>query len=401
MPDDLRWDLLEAIGHGDADSVRALLAAGATVDGRPSGVPPETPLGLASRLGDAEIVRALLAAGAPVLDEASWPPLEIAAAQGHVEVARLLIEAGAPIDGRSESGFTALMAAAQGGRRDMVRFLAEAGANLDLDDGDFGCALFQAVEGGFPEIVRDLLDAGAEADAYERPEDLVEEAARIRARLDWQAERRADESARALHEAAEQGRLAKLQGLLAEGLDPNVRNEYGETALFRAAFSGQLEAARILLEAGADPMARTIGGRTLLHEAAEGGQPTLAQLLLDEGVEPDVRDDQGMTALWLAAMDLPVLASTPRSGQIEVARVLLAAGADQSQLRMGAHTNHLETAMWRGDLGLLHLLIEAGSDLKGKTAQQWIEDTTRHRRGGLAACWGEPGAADPPADDGG
>src|SRR5262249_17501240 len=221
-----------------------------------------------------------------------------------------------------------------------------------------------------PEIVRDLLDAGARAFAYERPEDLVEEAAKTRARLDWQAERQADASARALHEAAEQARLADLRTLLDEGLDPDVRDEYGGTALFRAAEAGRLEVARMLLEAGAAPRARNLAGATPLHAAAAGGQPALARLLLDAGVDPDIRDSGGVTPLWLAATDLP-LPSAPRRGQIEVVRVLLSAGADRGQLRMGADSNYLETAMWRGGLGPPPLPRDAGVPPKGEAGPRW------------------------------
>jgi ankyrin repeat protein len=72
-------------------SVRALLAAGAAVDGR--GENGRTPLMLAAAQGEAEIVKELLAAGAdPRLQgPMGWTPLEQAVGNGNPRVVEALL----------------------------------------------------------------------------------------------------------------------------------------------------------------------------------------------------------------------------------------------------------------------------------------------------------------------
>ena len=85
-----------------------------------------------------------------------------------------------------------------------------------------------------------------------------------------------------LMQAVLYGDLDAVRLLLANGADPNIRNEAGATALMWAV--GDSEKLRLLLEHGADVNARSNDGRTpLLIAAGQFGSNAAVKLLLDRG----------------------------------------------------------------------------------------------------------------------
>jgi len=71
-----------------------------------------------------------------------------------------------------------------------------------------------------------------------------------------------------LFQASAQGNLARVEELVAEGVDVNARNEEGMPALFMAAASGNFQIVAYLSIGGADLTARDSNGNTVLHVAA-------------------------------------------------------------------------------------------------------------------------------------
>lgn len=88
--------------------------------------------GSAVRTGDANAVRAQLAAGSDVnaRDEHGQTGLMLAAHGGHEAVVRVLVDAGAQLDASAKFGLTALMLAVVAGHDAVARLLADAGADL-------------------------------------------------------------------------------------------------------------------------------------------------------------------------------------------------------------------------------------------------------------------------------
>ena len=104
---------------------------------------------------------------------------------------------------------------------------------------------------------------------------------------------------------------------LALVLDPNTRDENGDTPLAVAAREGHAAIVDLLLEAGAKRSERS-GGYPLLHHAAQGGIVRLTRKLLDEGQDPNLRADDGDTPLIDAAF----------GGHATTVALLLKRGAD-------------------------------------------------------------------------
>jgi ankyrin repeat protein len=108
-------------------------------------------------------------------------------------------------------------------------------------------------------------------------------------------------------------------------VDPNVRNQAGETPVLWAALRNQLPTLQALAARGG---ALQPEGWTPLHYAASGDAPDVARWLLSQGVTVDARSPNGRTPLMQAA----------RFASEEVIDMLLAAGADPKLEDLGGST---------------------------------------------------------------
>jgi ankyrin repeat protein len=210
----------------------------------------------------------------------------------------------------------------------------------------------------------------------------------------------------ALHRAAHRDDTAEGRRLIAAGADVNAANDLGVTPLWEAALNGSTEFARMLLDKGANPNAALVAGETPLMVAARGGMTDVVALLLAKGANPNARATRGQTALmwavsqkhpgtvkallegkadvhavtetWKQMMAVPphgylpynreiphgkytALLFAARTGDLESAKLLLAAGADAndedawgvSALTLAAHS---------GFSGMAELLLAKGAD---------------------------------------
>jgi ankyrin repeat protein len=110
---------------GHAETVAALLAAGADVNLASRETMKMSPLGSALAVQRNDIARTLIAAGADVNAKADNDvrPLHTAAARGNLEAAALLLDHGADINAASKDGKTAFTYAEERNHPDMVQFL--------------------------------------------------------------------------------------------------------------------------------------------------------------------------------------------------------------------------------------------------------------------------------------
>lgn len=203
-----------------------------------------------------------------------------------------------------------------------------------------------------------------------------------------------------LYHAAEHGRAGRLAFILGfPGIDVNKHNAAGHTALHLAVWHGQAECvARLLACPGIDVnMADQDGKRPLCTAVAQGNEALVAMLLAAEGINPNVQDAEGKTPLYVATV----------AEDARLMRMLLAAGADAAAQNADGSTawewaaahfhagrcallraalpgmpveearkqlseqgvapaqyqEALCNAAYRGDTGLLELLLAAGADV--------------------------------------
>jgi len=183
----LRYDTSRGIwrdGAGTGAMARALLDAGAPVDGNPED--PETPLMTAASYGDAEVAQVLIDAGADLnataKDTAGGVPggtaLRHAAVFDMTDVVDVLLAAGATdlvqaaaagditgcltADTRQADRVAALRIAAAHTRLDVIDQLLAAATPVDGVDRDVSTALHEAAYCGRADSVRHLLAHGAD-----------------------------------------------------------------------------------------------------------------------------------------------------------------------------------------------------------------------------------------------
>ncbi|MGE3957823.1 MAG: ankyrin repeat domain-containing protein [Vicinamibacterales bacterium] len=210
----------------------------------------------------------------------------------------------------------------------------------------------------------------------------------------------------ALHWAAYHDRLEVVDQLIRAGAHVNVANDLGATPLWAASMNGTERIVSRLLQAGADPNLALLAGETPLMVAARGGFAPVVSLLLSKGAKVDATATRRQTALmWAVSRKHPavtkllidagaslhlksatwsqVMAVSPhgmlqynadvphgadtallfaaRNGDLESARILVAAGANAddadawgvSATALAAHAGHT---------AIVELLLEKGAN---------------------------------------
>ena len=317
-------DVMRAAQSGDLDALRTGLDAHPEwIDALGGGFQKATALHLAVLRNQHAATRLLIERGAD-LNRRDFPdnaaPLHFAAAHGDLETIRLLVEAGADIDGKGDDhGVGVLGWATCFGdvRQEVATYLLAHGAKLDL---------WTAI-------------------ALDRADELRAMVAKDRSLLTARMTRN-HHRCTPLHHAVRKNRLRIVQLLLELGADPNARDATGATALTTASGVGAdpgIVAA--LLGAGLMPdlltvvnMARYGEAETMLRDdpsrIGPDGTDTIA-------LHVAVSKQNLATIRWLLAHGIDVNAKrsmwdinhtalhmTVESGVIEIARLLLDAGAD-------------------------------------------------------------------------
>ena len=336
-------------------------------------------------------------------------------------LAVLLLAASAGVRGQSDPALLArpLPAAVRAVDVAAVRALLADAVDVNARQPDGATALHWAMHREHVEIAGLLIGAGADVDAAN------------------------DLGVTPLLMASARGHGALVERLLAAGADPNGALGSGETALMAAARAGSPEAVNALLEAGARVNAtESTRGQSALMWAVANRHPAITRALLERGADVRARTgtrrrvynmggsrSAGSASRGIALEEVTLGGSTPllfaaRSGDLESARLLVAAGADvhdtaadgNTALAIAAHSGHgslaafllaegadpnaaplgytaLHAAVLRGTLRdrgvanddpgagvpLVRALLEHGADpdarlLKGTPVRRWSHD---------------------------
>ncbi|WP_420585590.1 ankyrin repeat domain-containing protein [Ruegeria sp.] len=164
--------------------------------------------------------------------------------------------------------------------------------------------------------------------------------------------------------AARDGDLAKVESLLNEGTDVNVKTV--ATPLYFAAQRGHLDVVELLVSRGADVNIVTDFG-TALQIAARGNKIEIVELLLKNGADPNISGgDKHFTPLHDAA----------ERGAMEAAQLLLANGADinsraqwdQPPIHLAAFKERSEMVSFLQEQGAAPLSVEPLTESELATA---------------------------------
>ena len=152
--------------------------------------------------------------------------------------------------------------------------------------------------------------------------------------------------------AAFEGKTTRVESLLADGADVNVKQDGGCTALYLAAQEGYTEIVKLLLDKGADVNVETDAGFTPLWISVQNGHTKVVELLLDKGAYVEVKhpDDEG-TPLLMAAQE----------GHIEIVRLLLEKDANVNA-KLTSGLTPLWMAAQNGHTEIVKQLLEKGAN---------------------------------------
>jgi ankyrin repeat protein len=265
--------------------------------------------------------------------------------------------------------------AAMKGNREAVRTLLQRKADANAPQIDGTTALHWAVRVDDLDMADMLIRAGAKVSAATR------------------------EGVTPLQLAAMNGNAAMLVKLVKAGADSNAPlTESGDTALMMASRTGKTDAIMALLEIGAQVNAKeTWGGTTALMWAVSERHPAAVKVLIDNGADVNARSNfvaaangrgfegrtptapkAGQGVEEFASGSLTPMMLAAREGDVESARLLVAAGADVNAIA-GDGKDALGLAIFNGNYDVASFLVDNKSkvnqaDTQGFTPLFWAVD---------------------------
>jgi ankyrin repeat protein len=274
---------------------------------------------------------------------------------------RELIAQGADVNYREDVGEeTILMVAARAGDLETVRALVEAGAEVNAQIEDYelevvASALLYAARARHREVY-DYLAPLCRADVR-----AAAEAARAPAKKPG----RPSKEEKATFDAISKGRLKNVQQLLDGGVDVNLTDRHNSSLLWAAAAQDKLPIVKLLLARKADvDIRQQEDGSTALLAT---GSLEIARLLLAAGADFRIQTRHGQTMLMNAA----------NFGWTELVKTFLEAGLDVRAADQTGQTA-LHRAAPNGHAEVVRLLAAAGAKLDARDMfQQTPEDLAR------------------------
>jgi ankyrin repeat protein len=395
-------DVADAVMRGDVAAVRALIQKKADVNAAQDD--GATALHWAVYRDNVEVVDMLLRAGATSApNREGMTPLAMAALYGNAPIVDRLLKAGTDAKALGPNGETMVMFASRNGNPDVIRLLVEAGANVNAREPLRGTtALMWAVEQRHPEAVAALLKAGADPAARSGgaglPRNYV--APRVNTRAVEEAQRRRERAKAAGRTYEEQLEFEYQSGQDLGG----PRNAFTGNRAGQGQGQGQgptsdqaPAAAAPQTGAPADPQAtagRGAGGRA----GGGGGRGRGAggraggAAAAEPAVNPDVQapddDDAEVVVAGLVGGGgggLTPLVFAAREGDIESAKLLLAAKADVNQTTEYGWTPLL-VAVNNRNYQLAKVLLDSGANPnisnKGGWTPLYLATDNRNIEGG-------------------
>ena len=253
------------------------------------------------------------------------------------------------------------------GDKQAVRSLLQKKADVNAAQVDGTTALHWAVRADDLETADLLIRAGAKVSAANR------------------------EGVTPMQLAAMNGNAAMIEKLIKAGVNPNVSlSKFGDTPLMMVARSGKVDAVKMLLDNGAQANAiETWGGTNALMWAASERHLDTVKMLIAHGADANARSYfvpsahgrgfEGATpdppkpkqaVEELAGGWLTPLMFAAREGDLEMARTLIAAGADLNAIA-GDGKDALGLAIFNGQYEVASFLIDNHSNVNHADAERF------------------------------
>lgn len=265
-----------------------------------------------------------------------------AAMKGDRAAVRALLQQKANVNATQIDGTTALHWAVRADDLETADLLIGAGANVSTPNRDGATPLLLATVNGNAAMIEKLIRAGADPNA---------------------ALTKSGDTA--LMMSARTGKTEPVTMLLEHGAKVNTKETWGDTtALMWAVSERHPEVTKILIEHGADVNARSKFVPNTTGRGFEGASPIDAK----PGQKPQEQAGGLLTPLMFAA----------REGDLDSARLLVAAGADINAIG-GDGKDALGLAVFSGNYDLASYLIDNHSkvnqpDAQGFTPLYWAVD---------------------------
>ena len=335
-----------------------------------------SPLHRASRSGRIDIMQLLLKNNADVNLRNTFgnTPLRLASFAGEVEASRLLLQWGADANTLDEEGFSPLHRAARNGHLDVVRLLIESSADIGSRNKVCRTPLHSASFRGHAHISELFIQHGADVDPLDND--------------GWTP----------LQLALQEGHVKTAELLIQHGADVGSRNNSGRRSLHSATFCGRSHIVELLIQQGADVGSHGDDGWTPSHMASqsplhlaalEGSLDTVKYLPGCGADRRDIRDDNNRTPLDLASdnekLDVTnflsrsavthdeeanptMLSIIPQNQRLDVVQSLRRHGGDVES--SADEQPSLYTASRNGQVGVLRLLLNQGSDIEERNGSR-------------------------------
>jgi ankyrin repeat protein len=189
-----------------------------------------------------------------------------------------------------------------------------------------------------------------------------------------------DAGATPLWLATENGSAAMVGRLLQAGADPNTALPSGETPLMTASRAGSIQAVQLLLRRGANPNAKeNWREQTALMWAVAHQHTDVVRALIEGHADIHAKskawyeltnpsgDADGSGVMWVLQGGYTPLLFAARDGDLESARVLLAAGANANDLAASG-ASALVVALYSGNRALAMFLLDNGANANDAAA---------------------------------
>jgi len=309
--------------------------------------------------GDLAVMYALLKQGANPNARGSFgtPPLHWRVRVDDLEGAKRLLKAGARPDGLTERGVRPLSLAIANGNPEMVGLLLNAGADANAAEPTGETSLMMAAQVGVLAVVEQLLKHGSQVDA-----------------------RDPNYGQTALMFAARAGNADIVSTLLAHGANPNVATNVGETPAFIKPNSVPGFGYGVGIIRGGVPADRgrrepTPGGMTPLLYAARHNQVEVAKRLIAAGADVNAKEANGIWPLLMAISNDNIAAAhyllehgSNVNGQDWYGRSPLWEAVNVRNLYV--HNATFKNGIDRGPvLELIRALLAAGADVNARTKE--------------------------------